>query len=75
MQPNGLARRRGVALEWVRMGNKKIELRDFAPSQNIGIMEYWNDGLTGRKNKSVLFAFNTHYSNIPSFHVDSTNRS
>jgi hypothetical protein len=28
-------------------------------------MEYGNDGLTGRKNKSVLFAFNTHYSIIP----------
>jgi hypothetical protein len=31
-------------------------------------MEYWNDGLTGRKTKSVLPAFDTHYSNIPTFH-------
>ena len=44
-------------------------------------MEYWNDGLIGRK-KSLLSVFNTHDSNIATFHdsmwiaksIETTNR-
>jgi hypothetical protein len=31
-------------------------------------MEYWNDVLAGRGKKSVLSAFKTHHSNIPTLH-------
>jgi len=36
---------------------------------NIGVMEYWNDGLRGEKNnRSMPFDFSTQYSTFPLFH-------
>jgi len=45
----------------------KEDLRDLA--WNIGVMEYWNDGLRGEKNnRSKPFDFSTQYSTFPLFH-------
>jgi hypothetical protein len=36
---------------------------------NIGVMEYWNDGLRGEKNnRGMPFDFYTQYSTFPLFH-------
>jgi len=38
-------------------------------SRQAGIMEYWNDGIMGKKlNLSDFVVLKTQYSNIPSFH-------
>jgi len=36
---------------------------------SIGIMEYWNNAFKKKKKNYKLFVFDTHYSNIPTFHV------
>jgi hypothetical protein len=50
----------------MNLGKSPIAAQE--PRWNIGIMEYWNDGLTERKNQICFSAFDTHYSNIPTFH-------
>jgi hypothetical protein len=45
------------------------DFREPRPNWNIGVMEYWNDGLRGEKKKrSMPFDFNTQYSTFPIFH-------
>jgi hypothetical protein len=58
-----------LILNWEYFSQPLIigELRDLP--WNIGIMEYWNDGLKGEKtNRSMPFDFTTQYSAISSFH-------
>jgi hypothetical protein len=43
--------------------------RELRPDWSIGVMEYWNDGLRGEKNKrSMPSDFYTQYSTFPIFH-------